>query len=201
MGKFLLAGTDKKILKKSNSLVQIMVVVAIMAAMYFLLSLFSIKAGNIRITLTSVVTVVMAYLCGPCMAAVSVFIGEFLSQLLNYGIGITTILWLIPPVLRAILVGNLYWLFRKVTKNGVQEINFVRFLVVNSLSSIVVTIANTGIMALDALILGYYTKAYVFAAFFVRLGIGIITSVIVSFIAFPIIMRIRGYIGGNLQKN
>ncbi len=178
-----------------------MVVVAIMAAMYFLLSLFSIKAGNIRITLTSVVTVVMAYLCGPCMAAVSVFIGEFLSQLLNYGIGITTILWLIPPVLRAILVGNLYWLFRKVTKNGVQEINFVRFLMVNSLSSIVVTIANTGVMALDALILGYYTKAYVFAAFFVRLGIGIITSVIVSFIAFPIIMRIRGDIGGNLQKN
>lgn len=178
-----------------------MAVVAIMAAMYFLLSLFSIKAGNIRITLTSVVTVVMAYLCGPCMAAVSVFIGEFLSQLLNYGIGITTILWLIPPMLRAILVGNLYWLFRKVTKNGVQELNFVRFLVVNSLSSIVVTIANTGVMALDALILGYYTKAYVFAAFFVRLGIGIITSVIVSFIAFPIIMRIRGYTGGNLQKN
>ena len=201
MGKFLLAGTDKKILKKSNSLVQIMAVVAIMAAMYFLLSLFSIKAGNIRITLTSVVTVVMAYLCGPCMAAVSVFIGEFLSQLLNYGIGITTILWLIPPVLRAILVGNLYWLFRKVTESGVRELNFVRFLVVNSLSSIVVTIANTGVMALDALILGYYTKAYVFAAFFVRLGIGIITSVIVSFIAFPIIMCIRGYVGGNLQKN
>lgn len=178
-----------------------MAVVAIMAAMYFLLSLFSIKAGNIRITLTSVVTVVMAYLCGPCMAAVSVFIGEFLSQLLNYGIGITTILWLIPPMLRAILVGNLYWLFRKVTKNGVQELNFTRFLVVNSLSSIIVTIANTGVMALDALILGYYTKAYVFAAFFVRLGIGIITSVIVSFIAFPIINGVRGYASGNLQKN
>lgn len=172
-----------------------MAVISIMAAMYFLLSLFSIKAGNIRITLTSIVTVTMAYLCGPVMAAVSVFLGEFLSQLLNYGIGITTILWLIPPVIRAVLVGNLYWLFRKVDENGVQELNFGRFLTINSLSSIIVTVANTGIMALDAVILGYYTKAYVFAAFFVRLGLGVLTAVIVSFVAYPLIISVRRYIG------
>lgn len=195
MGKFLLVGIDKRTPKKYKGLPQIMAVISIMAAMYFLLSLFSIKTGNIRITLTSIVTVTMAYLCGPVMAAISVFIGEFLSQLLNYGIGITTILWLIPPVIRAILVGNLYWLFRKVSESGVQELNFSRFLVINSLSSIIVTLANTGVMALDAVIFGYYTKAYVFAAFFVRLGLGVLTSVIVSFVAYPLIMSVRRYIG------
>lgn len=178
-----------------------MAVISVMGALYFVMSLLTIRAGNIRISFASLVAVVMAYLCGPTMAAISVFIGEFLGQLLNYGIGVTTVLWIIPPVLRAVLVGNLYWLFRKRTINGFNEIGFYHFLLVNSMSSIIVTIVNTGVMALDAIILGYYTKAYVFAAFFVRLGLGIVTAIVVSIIAFPIINGVRGYASGNLQKN
>ena len=189
---FLLVGTGKKTRKKSSSLPHIMAVISVMGAMYFVMSLLTIRAGNIRISFASLVTVVMAYLCGPTMAAISVFIGEFLGQLLNYGIGVTTVLWIIPPVLRAVLVGNLYWLFRKRTINGFNEIGFYHFLLVNSISSIIVTIVNTGVIALDAIILGYYTKAYVFAAFFVRLGLGIVTAIVVSIIAFPIIICVRG---------
>lgn len=178
-----------------------MAVISVMGALYFVMSLLTIRAGNIRISFASLVTVVMAYLCGPTMAAISVFIGEFLGQLLNYGIGVTTILWIIPPVLRAILVGNLYWLFRKRTLNGFKEIGFYSFLLVNSMSSIIVTIVNTGVIALDAIILGYYTEAYVFAAFFVRLCLGVVTAIVVSIIAYPIINGVRGHIDGNLQKN
>lgn len=196
-----MVGTGKKILKKSSSLPQIMAVISVMGALYFVMSLLTIRAGNIRVSFASLVTVVMAYLCGPTMAAISVFIGEFLGQLLNYGIGVTTILWIIPPVLRAILVGNLYWLFRKRTLNGFKEIGFYSFLLVNSISSIIVTIVNTGVIALDAIILGYYTKAYVFAAFFVRLCLGVVTAIVVSIIAYPIINGVRGHIDGNLQKN
>ena len=152
-----MVGTGKKTRKKSSSLPQIMAVISVMGALYFVMSLLTIRAGNIRVSFASLVTVVMAYLCGPTMAAISVFIGEFLGQLLNYGLGVTTILWIIPPVLRAILVGNLYWLFRKRTINGFNEIGFYHFLLVNSMSGIIVTIANTGVMALDAIILGYYT--------------------------------------------
>lgn len=88
---FLLVGTGKKTLKKSSSLPHIMAVISVMGALYFVMSLLTIRAGNIRISFASLVTVVMAYLCGPTMAAISVFIGEFLGQLLNYGIGVTTI--------------------------------------------------------------------------------------------------------------
>ena len=196
-----MVGTGKKTRKKSSSLAQIMAVISVMGALYFVMSLLTIRAGNIRVSFVSLVTVVMAYLCGPTMAAISVFIGEFLGQLLNYGIGVTTILWIIPPVLRAVLVGNLYWLFRKRTINGFKEIGFYSFLLVNSISSIIVTIVNTGVIALDAIILGYYTKTYVFAAFFVRLCLGVVTAIVVSIIAYPIINGVRGHIDGNLQKN
>ena len=79
---------------------------AVLIAIYFVLSFYSIKIGNnIKLTFAAFPRLVAALLFGPADGVLVAGVGEFLIQLLLYGLSPTTILWVIPPTVHALIVG------------------------------------------------------------------------------------------------
>jgi uncharacterized membrane protein YraQ (UPF0718 family) len=62
------------------------------------------------------------------------------------------------------------------------------------LSALVVTALNTVIMAVDSMIYGYYSAAYVFGALIFRIIAGVITAVVFSFIIPPLIKQLKKFV-------
>ena len=71
--------------------------IALLVAVYVLLSMtFTIKTGNLEITFKSLPVVVAALLFGPAAGGLTALLGEFLCQVMMYGL---------PPVVRGLVIG------------------------------------------------------------------------------------------------
>ena len=165
--------------------------VAIFAALYFVLtSWLTIRIGNLRISVASLPILILAIMYGPIESCTAAVLGEFIYQVLNYGITLTTPLWLLPPVIRALIVAFGYRMLKKKGTEPWKEspVSFVLLLVA---AAIATTLANTGITWLDSVIYHYYSFAYVFGDFVVRLLTGIGTAVVMSIILPPVVTALR----------
>lgn len=144
---------------------------AILIALYTVLSLFSIDLRFIKISLSGLSSIIGGLVLGPeCGLAIG-GLGAFMEQLLKYGISATTIIWIIPPAVRGLMVG--YYSMKKSFSLSIKEEGFITIL-----SGIVLTVLNTVSMYLDSRIYGYYSFPTVFGMFFIRLLTGVITSFI-----------------------
>ncbi|MCF0229245.1 MAG: ECF transporter S component [Parasporobacterium sp.] len=88
------------------------------AALHIVLELFcTIRIGNdLKITLAALPFIVIAFLCGPLEGFITGIVGTLLSQLLTYGITITTPFWIIPYAVQGLTAGLVFRGFkRKVT--------------------------------------------------------------------------------------
>lgn len=109
-------------------------------------------------------------------AAIASFVAQFLSQMLTYGLSITTALWIFPSVFRAVI----FWiLVHKILKDNFNKSFY--YYVGAVIIAMSVTVLNTLVMALDAIIFGYST-VYVYGMFFVRLGSGILSMLLMSYV-------------------
>ena len=160
---------------------------AMLAAMFVCLSLVSISLPNMKITLDSLPVLVAAFLLGPLDALAVGLIGSFFNQLLTYGLTPTTVLWILPAGLRGLLVG-LY------VKRHSFELTQKQTVFIVVLSALAVTALNTLIMAVDSLIYGYYSAAYVFGALIFRIIAGVLTAVVFSLILPPLIKQLKKHI-------
>lgn len=162
---------------------------AMFAALYVLLNLVSIKAGNLRITFSSLPVVVSGLLFGPADAVLTALGGEFLNQMLSYGFSPTTLLWMLPPAVRGLLVGMAAVSLRR---NGRPlESRPVLCYAVCIAAALGTTVANTAAMAVDAKLYGYYTKALVLGDFLWRVATGTLIAVIVTTAAIPLVHLLR----------
>lgn len=81
---------------------------ALCAALYVVLATFaSLRLGPMTISLQSLAVLLGAVLFGPVDGLIVGLLGEFLSQLLTYGLSATTVLWILPPGLMGLTVGLL----------------------------------------------------------------------------------------------
>lgn len=161
---------------------------AILTALYFALASVGISFGNVHLTLGSLPVVLAALLFGisdSCLIALS---GELLIQFFTYGMTLTTAIWVIPPVLRGLIVGIFAHYYRK---KGDQLEKHKGMLVVAVLSAaIVTTSANTLAMAVDAWVY-QYPLAIVFLETILRFASGIASAVLVGFACLPLSSAIR----------
>lgn len=133
-----------------------LVVIAMMVAVYVVLNTVgTIRLGWINISVSALPIIVGALLYGPGGGLMVGLVGAFLGQLMTYGVTATTVLWIIPPAVRGLLIG----LYAKRCGYELSRKQLVGVLIVTSL---VVTLLNTGAIYLDSVIYGYYTYAYVF---------------------------------------
>ena len=166
---------------------------SLLTAMFFALSMLSIKTGPINFTVASLPAVLAALLYGPADGFLVAFIGSFLEQMLNYGLTPTTILWMLAPSARGLVVG---FLVNAVHKLHPEEAIFTKkrlplLFVFTICASLVVSCLNTAVMYIDSKMYHYYTFAYVFGSFLWRILSGIITAILVCLVIIPIVKALQ----------
>ena len=127
-----------------------LVIGAMFSAIYVVAAaILTVDLPGIKFSLSSVPIILSALLLGvPDCLAVS-FCGAFIDQML-YGLGPTTILWLIPPVIQSLFVG----LF----KNKIEN-NNIRMVLVIVTAEFLLTFVNTAAVIVDSKIIGYSIAA------------------------------------------
>ena len=161
---------------------------AMLAAMFFVLSLFSINLPGMKITLDSLPILVAAMLFGPVDGLAVGLIGSFLNQMITYGFTATTLLWILPAGLRGLLVG-LYAKRRGFTLS-VRQMIFITVV-----SALLVTALNTLLLYIDSWV---YSYSYIAAlpTLLLRIVAGIITAVVFSLLLPTILSALRRMLGG-----
>ena len=166
--------------------------IALMIAVYVLLNLtIALRIGNWKLTFGSLPVVLSALLFGPAEGAVVAILGEFLTQLLTYGLTPTTVIWIIPPAFRALVIGAIA--MRMGRKNRFLDESPTLCYGVCIAASLVTTAGNTGGMILDSLF--YRTPlAAVLMVTPLRLFTGVLTAIAVTSAAIPLarVLRSRG---------
>lgn len=164
---------------------------ALLAAMYLPLSLYAaVQVGNVRISFGSLPVVVAALLFGPVDAVIVAMVGEFFKQLLTFGITYTTVLYLIPPALRGLVVGLGALALMSFRGQRLEERQAVCYAVCIA-AAICTTVGNTLINWLDSVIFGYYTPALIFGDLIWRLIVGMINAVVMASLAMPLVKILR----------
>ena len=162
-----------------------LVVIAMLVAVYVVLNTIgTIRLGWINISVSALPIIIGALVYGPGGGLMVGLVGAFLGQLMTYGVTATTVLWIIPPAVRGLLIG-VY------AKRHGYELSRGQLIGTLIVTSIVVTILNTGAIYLDSIIYGYYSYAYVFGKVIIRLVSGVITAVVMAFITPPVIEMLR----------
>lgn len=161
---------------------------AILAAFCFVLdygtTLLNNATGVFKLPLSGLPIIVAALMCGPLMGAAVGLVGTFLTQLITYGLGPTTVLWILPAAVRGLAVGLLFLAFRRSMKVTWLTLEIV-------ISSLLVTAANTLVIYLDSVFYGYYSFATVFGGLVLRIVIGVVSSVVFAIIVPPIVGAIE----------
>lgn len=158
-----------------------LVMIAMLTAVYVLLCLVgTIRLWWMNVSVATLPLILAAMLYGPAGGTFVGLLGSFLEQLLNYGLMATTPLWLVPNTVRGLLLGIYF------KKKG-DRLSRVQLIAALSVAALVVTALNTVVMYLDSIIQGYYSYAYVFGGAVTRVIAGIVTALVMSFVAPPVV--------------
>jgi uncharacterized membrane protein len=171
-----------------RSLVYRMCLDAMFIALYFVLAKITLAFGNIHITLASLPIMISALLFGMGDTLTIAVLGEFLIQVFSYGFSLTLPLWLIPPLIRGLVLSLVAFFYRR--KGQELDRHYVAYYLTAIVAAILVTAANTGVLYLDALIIGY-PLTLVWVETLIRFGVGILTAVIAAMLAHPLSEVIR----------
>ena len=166
-------------------------------AMYIVLSTLTVRlTPNLQIAFTGLTIIMAVVLYGLPDAILIAVLGSFIGQARGaYGLSITTPLWMVPPILRAVVFGIAYEIF---LKKGIKlEDKKVLFIVFAIIAGLVTTIANTGAIFLDAMIFEYPVSMAVVESIF-RFVSSILSSVFIALVTLPIIYALKN---ANLVHN
>ncbi len=170
-----------------NKPVRRMALIAIFAALYVILCLIDIQAGRFKITLAAFVIyfVCFAFPFSDCISCC--ILGVFVDQLI-YGLTPTTWLWMLPPLIRPLIISPIKAILeRKGILLDEKKILSISLVIITSLLT---TLANTGALYLDSIIMKYDFKA-VFIQNLIQALITVATGVFEIFLLFPTIRALR----------
>ena len=168
-------------------------VCAIFIALFFAMSVFSFEVFGVKITFDSLPVVIAAMLFGPVGGALVGLLGELLAQLVRYGLTVTTVLWVIPPALRGLVIGLGCIVFKNqmslqtITK---QKRPYVYFAVCIA-AAVVTSLGNTMAYYFDSKIFGYYNYALIFGVAGVRVGVNVLSSLLTAIAAIGVLLGLR----------
>ena len=170
-----------------NSTIRRLALSGVLAALYLALCYLDISFGRYKITLAATVIYVVSFCFGPADCFFVCFVGVFLDQLL-YGLTPTTLLWMLPPLLRPILINPITYHYGK--KGIHMEDKKILSISLIIISSLLVSATNSLVFYLDSLIIGYPYKA-VLLDNILQAIITMGTGVLEAFLLFPLVKAIR----------
>lgn len=158
---------------------------AVMIAVYVVLSLLVIPLGGLKLTFEHFPVVLCAVLYGPVDAMLVGGIGEFLNQVTAFGVTPTTALWVLPIVVRGLLMGLAGKRWR-----GSRTLPGTFFVVCVG-SGICASLLNTFALYVDSKLFGYYTFALVFGVLAVRVLLSMLTSIVIGIATKPVLYALH----------
>ncbi len=178
-------------MSKTTMHIRYLCLAGVMAALYvgldFLAVTVSAPFGNaLKISLSGLPVILVSMLGGPLWGMATGFIGAFIGQLLTYGLSATTLLWVLPAMIRGLSMGLLFRAFGKKLTPGYLTLETV-------ISSLLVTAANTGVLLIDAAIYGYSSPATVLLAVPGRVIAGCLTAVVFALMLPTIVNLLKKY--------
>ncbi len=181
-------------MSKSKSFpVRRLVTDALLIALFFVLSSFSVTLFGVKITFASLPGILAAMLFGPIDGLLVGFLGAFMEQMLKFGFTATTFLWILPPAYRGLLIGLGAVLFKK--QMSLDYLFTVRrpyvYYLVNLVVAVLVSLGNTGAYYVDSILYHYYTYELIFGVLGIRILNGLLTTAITATIALPVMAALR----------
>ena len=123
---------------------------AVFIALHVVLDFASIYIGNeIKLSFASFPLLCASMIFGTADGIYVAGIGEFIYQLLMYGLGPTTLLWMLPPMLHALIAGLCARRFGR-EKMGVKQVS-----VTVLISGLIAALLTTLVIYIDAQVWGY----------------------------------------------
>ncbi len=181
-------------MKTTRFSVKRMALDAIMIAMFYVLSLFSIQAGGLKFTFSSLPIVLCAAIFGPVDAFLVGTLGAFLEQLLGaYGLTPTTVLWILPHSIRGLFIGlSLLGIRKWISPEApLDQKGGAWFIGVCLVAAVIVSCLNTLTLYVDSKMFGYYTYALVFGSLVWRIVSGLVVSFGVAVATIPVAKALK----------
>ncbi len=173
-------------------------VCAMLAALYVPLEWLASSFGKIafldsyQIPISCFPLILASLLFGIKWGTATAVVASFVSQLVisassNSGIGITSVIWMVPTIIYALFVAILYKVFKKSEKFYILGIELF-------VSSLILSFLNVIALYLDSIIVGY-PYDFISGIFKIILSLkiigGIAFALIFALISPPIIRKIR----------
>lgn len=163
-------------------------IIGIMAALAIVLEKFSFPRGNsyLKFTFYGLPLLVVGCMYGARVGLITGIVSSFIMQLTSeYGLTITTPLWMIAPICWGGVSGLVFYLLKR--KNNIPNMIIVSFV-----TSIFATLFNTVAMILEGLIFGgsYYALSNILANLPPRLISMVILAICYTFILWILIKRL-----------
>lgn len=172
---------------KKNKIVKLCLT-AVFAALYFVLESVSLMlTPNIKITFSGLPLLLAAFILGPSWSGIAGGVGCFISQILRYGLSVTTPLWVLPAIVRGLSAGLIFKAFKK-------RVRVVPIGVCALSSSVLVTAANTLAIYADSKINGYYSFVFVFGDTAWRFVSSIATAIVYTAVSTIIMSALKNEI-------
>ena len=156
---------------------------AVLIALYVVLNFYTIRLGWLNISLAAFPILVAALLYGWADGLIVGAMSGFISQLLTYGLSVTTIMWMLPTLVRGLMVG-LY-----ATKRGF-DLNRKQIGFIVLVRCLVVTLLNTAALYADSLIY-HYPVALTLGTIALRLVSSVVMAVVFTIITPKAIQLLR----------
>ena len=176
-----------------------LVTASLLAALYYLLSIFAKidLAPNFRLSFAGLPVILSGVLLGPTYGMLTGLVGSFLEQLLGkYGLTATTPLWLIPEMGRGLITGLLCRRMRPISGSKAD----VRLWTILCAGAFFVTCSNTFAIWADARINGYDAPGLGFAVFLLKLLSGALTMLLFTLVL-PQLIRAAQRAGLRTKKH
>ena len=133
---------------RNQSIVFKMTLLGLSLALFVALSFASINLQFIKISMTGLPVIFIAVVYGPLQGALVGGIGEFIYQLTSYGLTPTTALWILPAIVRGLIVGFMF------KQKDVKE-HLGLWILTVVICCLVVTSLNTLVIWIDGLVMQY----------------------------------------------
>ena len=162
--------------------------VGVLSALYIILSLISVGTNNFKASFESFAVLVTGTLLGPLEGFLVGVIGEFVHQIVYYGVDPTTPLWLIPYAMEGLLAG----LLAKKLLWPEEERKIGKYVAVVIPCEFLLTLLVTPVNAISAIIQGWGNWLTISAGIPLRLAVMVVRMIIYCAILPLIYPRLKG---------
>jgi len=160
------------------------VLYGVLAALFVILSFISVGTNDFKASFESLGTLVAGITLGPLAGLLVGVVGEFVFQIIQYGIDATTVLWLIPYAVSGLTAGLIakHWKF---------DLDAKKIAVAVICSELILTLLNTPVNAVAAIIQGWGNWLTILGGIPLRLAIMAVRMIIFIIIVPPLYKALK----------